>query len=128
MLKLERKAATFFTTALIMFLSVFSALGYGPWAHVKLHVFPGDEGMQFLDYFDFITNSVLMPVVAIATCVFIGWVVGPKSVVDECEADGRKMKSKAVYSVMVKYIAPALMTLLLVSEICRGLGIGGWKI
>ena len=128
MLKLERKAATFFTTALIMFLSVFSALGYGPWAHVKLHVFPGDEGMQFLDYFDFITNSVLMPVVAIATCVFVGWVVGPKSVVDECEADGRKMKSKAVYSVMVKYIAPALMTLLLVSEICRGLGIGGWKI
>ena len=128
MLKIERKAATFFTTALIMFLSVFSALGYGAWGHVKLHVFPNDGGMQFLDFFDFITNSVLMPVVAIATCIFVGWIMGPKSVVEECEADGNKMKAKGIYTVMVKYIAPALMVALLVSEICRALGIGGWKI
>ena len=128
MLKIERKAATFFTTALIMFLSVFSALGYGAWGHVKLHVFPNDGGIQFLDFFDFITNSVLMPVVAIATCIFVGWIMGPKSVVEECEADGNKMKAKGIYTVMVKYIAPALMVALLVSEICRALGIGGWKI
>ena len=128
MLLIERKAATFFTTALVMFLSVFSALGYGAWGHIKLHVFPGDNGMQFLDWFDFVTNSALMPIVAIATCIFVGWVMGPKAIIDECEADGRPMEHKSAYVVMVKYIAPALMLLLLISEVCRGLGIGGWKI
>jgi len=128
LLNIPRKASTFFTTAIIMFLSVFSALGYGPWAHVKLHVFPGDSGLQFLDYFDFITNSVMMPIVAIATCVFIGWIMGPQSIINECEANGHKMKAKAVYVFMVKYLAPALMVALLVSEVCRGLGLGGWKI
>ena len=128
LLKLERKVSTFFITAIIMFLSVFSALGYGVWGHVKMHVFPGDAGMPFLDYFDFMTNSVLMPVVAIATCIFIGWVMGPRFVIDECEADGHTMRGKAFYSFMVKYLAPALMVLLLVSEICRGLGLGGWNI
>ncbi len=128
MLKIGRKASTFFTTSLIMFLSVFSALGYGPWSHVKLHVFPNDGGMQFLDYFDFITNSVFMPIVAIVTCVFVGWVMGPKAIIAECEADGVKMHAKGVYAFMVKYLAPAFMVALLVSEVCRALGIGGWKI
>jgi NSS family neurotransmitter:Na+ symporter len=121
-MQMGRKTATFFTAALIMFLATFSALGYGPWADVKLF------GMQFLDFFDFFTNSALMPVVAAATCVFVGWILGPKSVVEECEADGQTMRTKAVYAFIVKYLAPALMVVLLVSEVCRALGIGGWKI
>ena len=119
---IERKAATFFTTALLLFLAVFSALGYGPWKAVTLC------GMQFLDFFDFITNSVLMPVTAAATCLFIGWVLKPEAIADEVEAEGRPFKAKALYAVMVKYFAPALVIAILVSEICRALGIGGWKI
>ena len=122
LLKLERKAATFFTAALIMFLSTFSAIGYGPWADVKLF------GMQFLDFFDFVTNSVLMPVVAAATCVFVGYVLGPHAVIDECQAEGAVFRAKGLYVVMVKYFAPVLVIAILVSEICRALGIGGWKI
>ena len=122
LLKLERKASTFFTSALIMFLATFSALGYGPWADVRLF------GMQFLDFFDFITNSVLMPVVAAATCVFVGYVLGPKAVVDECQAEGAVFKARGLYHAMVKYFAPILVVAILVSEICRALGIGGWKI
>ena len=122
LLKLDRKSATFFTGALIMFLATFSALGYGPWADVKLF------GMQFLDFFDFITNSVLMPVVAAATCVFVGYVLGPRAVIGECEAEGQAFHAKGLYAVMVKYFAPVLVIAILVSEICRALGIGGWKI
>ncbi len=121
-LHIERKSATFFTTALILFLASFSALGYGAWGDVKLF------GMQFLDFFDFITNSALMPIVAAATCVFVGYVLTPQSVIDEVECSGRPMKSKGLYVVMVKYVAPVLVVALLVSEICRALGIGGWKI
>ena len=122
LLKLERKAATFFTAALIMFLATFSAIGYGPWADVKLF------GMQFLDFFDFITNSVLMPVVAAATCVFVGYVLGPRAVIDECQAEGAAFRAKGLYVAMVKYFAPVLVIAILISEICRALGIGGWKI
>ena len=122
LLKLDRKSATFFTGALIMFLATFSAIGYGPWADVKLF------GMQFLDFFDFIPNSVLMPLVAAATCVFVGYVLGPRAVIGECEAEGQAFHAKGVYAVMVKYFAPVLVIAILVSEICRALGIGGWKI
>ena len=119
---IERKAATFFTSALILFLAVFSAIGYGPWAGVKLF------GMQFLDFFDFITNSALMPITAAVTCIFIGWILGPKAITDEVEEEGTKFLLKKFYTVMVKYFCPAFVTAILVSEICRALGIGGWKI
>ena len=121
-LHIERKSATFFTTALIMFLATFSAIGYGPWAEVKI------GGMPFLDFFDFITNSVLMPVTAAATCIFVGWILTPKSIIDEVETEGNVFKAKGLYVVMVKWFAPALVIAILVSEICRALGIGGWKI
>lgn len=122
-LKLGRKTATAFMATIIMFLSTFSALGYGAWSDIKLF-----RGMQFLDFFDFFTNSVMMPIVAIATCIFIGWFVGPKLVIDECEAEGSKFRVKRFYSFMVKYLAPILMLALLASEICRNLEIKGWSI
>ncbi len=126
LLHIERKPATFFTTALIMFLATFSAVGYGPWADVKIGW--GSHAMQFLDFFDFITNSVLMPIVAAATCVFVGWVLTPKAVIDECCAEGNTFKAKSLYVVMVKWFAPILVIAILVSEICRALGIKGWSI
>ena len=121
-LKIERKAATFFTAALIAFLATFSALGYGPWKDVTVF------GKQFLDFFDFVADSVLMPVVATATCIFVGWVLTPKAVVEEVEECGHTFRAKRLYVMVVKYIAPAFMTAILVSEVCRTLGIGGWSI
>ena len=122
LLHLERKAATFFTAAILMFLATFSALGYGPWGDITLFK------MQFLDFFDFITNSALMPVVATATCIFVGWVLKPKAVIDEVEEGGRTFRARGLYVVMVKYFAPAFMIAILVSEICRAFKIGGWSI
>ena len=121
-LHIERRAATFFTGTLVMFLATFSALGYGPWG--KVTVF----GQQFLDFFDFITNSVLMPIVAAATCIFVGWVLTPKSVIEEVETAGHVFKAKHFYAFMVKYLAPAFVIAILVSEVCRYYKIGGWSI
>ena len=107
---------------LVMFLATFSAIGYGPWA--KVTVF----GQQFLDFFDFITNSVLMPIMAAATCIFVGWVLKPKAVVNEVEVEGHVFKAKGLYVFMVKWLAPVLVIAILISEVCRYFKIGGWSI
>ena len=122
LLHLDRRSATTFTGAIILFLATFSALGYGPWADVTVC------GQQFLDFFDFITNSVLMPIVAAATCIFIGWVLKPKAIVDEVEAEGNPFRAKTLYRFMVKYFAPLFVIAILVSEVCRYFKIGGWSI
>ena len=122
LLHLDRRSATTFTGAIILFLATFSALGYGPWADVTVC------GQQFLDFFDFITNSVLMPIVAAATCIFIGWVLKPKAIVDEVEAEGNPFRAKTLYRFMVKYFAPLFVLAILVSEVFRYFGWYGWKI
>ena len=129
LLHIDRKSSTFFMGTLILFLATFSALGYGAWGDIRL--FKGvlsKDGLQSLDFFDFVTNSVLMPIVAVATCIAIGWVVKPKTLTDEIEQSGQVFRAKWLYGVMVKYIAPILMTVLLVEEVVRSLGIRGWKI
>ena len=122
LLQLTRRAATFFTGTLILFLATFSALGYGAWSDITVC------GQQFLDFFDFITNSVLMPIVAAVTCIFIGWVLKPRAIEDEVETEGNPFKSKVLYRFMVKYFAPLFVTAILVSEVCRYFKIGGWSI
>ncbi len=140
LLHIDRKPATFFTFFLIAFLAVFSAIGYGAWGKVTMSAalqnmgFAGEWAksaffsMQFLDFFDFITNSFLMPIVAAFTCLFVGWVVKTKAIEDEVLHGEAKFAAAGFYRVMVKFIAPALILAILVSEICRNLGIGGWKI
>ena len=121
-LAIGRKTATAVVTALVCVLEAFPALGYGVWGDVRLF------GLQFLDFLDFITNSVLMPVVAALTCVFIGWVVKPRAIIDEVESEGRCFRAKGLYVFMVKYFAPVFVIAILVSEVCRVVGLGGWSI
>ena len=73
-------------------------------------------GMQMLDFFDFITNSVIMPIVAFLTCVFVGYVVKPQVLIDEVELTG-KFKKKALFTFVIKYLAPICIIAILVSSI-----------
>jgi SNF family Na+-dependent transporter len=98
-----------------------SAFGYGRWSAFK------PFGLPALDFFDSSMN-VLTPIVAALICVFAGWVLRPKRILAECRRDGSAVGFKTFYAVMVKFIAPLLVLAILVSEICRTLGIGGWKI
>ena len=106
--------AAFATTAL---LSAPSALGYGLWSHVKLF-----RGMQFLDFFDFISNSVFMPLAAFATCIFVGWIAGPKLVLDEASKP-TPFRHRRLFVAMIRYIAPILLLAILVSSILHALGV-----
>ena len=69
-------------------LGTLSCLGYGPLAFVKI------IGMQFLDFFDFLTNSVMMPIAAIATCLLISRVVGTKKIEEEVLQEGGTFRKK----------------------------------
>ena len=70
--------------------------------------------MTFLDFFDFISNSILMPIVAALTCLFIGFIVGPKFITDEVESSG-SFKSKKMFIVLVKWICPIALVLILLT-------------
>ena len=78
--------------------------------------------MTILDFFDFLSNSVLMPIVAFLTCIFVGYVIGVKSIADEVGLNG-KFKLKKLFNVMIKYIAPLCLVSILVSSVLDGLGI-----
>ncbi len=119
---IKRNKVIFGMMIFVTALASLSAFGYGPWAAVKIF------GLQFLDFFDFITNSVLMPIVGALTCIFAGWVMKLKSITEEIELSGHPFRSRALYAVMVKWVAPMLIIAILISEICRAFGIGGWSI
>ncbi|MGN1036773.1 MAG: sodium-dependent transporter, partial [Ruminococcus sp.] len=69
-----------------------------------------------LDFFDFISNNIMMPVVALLTAILIGFVSKTKLVEDEVESSG-KFKSKKMYSFIIKYIVPVCMVIILVSSL-----------
>ena len=109
--KWNRKVACCVVFAGCIAVGLLSVLGYGPWSNVTI------IGMQFLDFFDFISNSVIMPIVALLTCIFIGYVIKPESVIEEVEYSGGKFKSKRLFVVMIKYIAPVFIVLILISSV-----------
>ena len=78
--------------------------------------------MSLLDFFDFVSNSVLMPIVAILTCIFVGFVIKPKAIIDEVEING-KFGIKKFYSVMIKYIAPVFLAAILIFAVMEAMGI-----
>ena len=81
-------------------------------------------GMSILDAMDFISNSVLMPIVALLTCIFVGFVIKPKAIIDEVEISGTEtFKNKAMFSFMIKWIAPIFLLAILISSILNALGI-----
>lgn len=114
--KLNHKTATLVCAAVIFLIGIPSCLGYGLWADITV------LKMQFLDFFDFISNSVLMPIAAIGTCIFIGHVVGTKVIEDEVESSGA-FKRKALFRVMIKWVAPVMLAAILAGELLKYFGI-----
>ena len=115
-IKVNRKIACTIVFAGSILLGLPSSLGFGIWSGIK------PLGMDILTFFDFISNSVMMPIVALLTCIFVGYIIKPKKIIDEVSASG-KFKRKQLFVVMVKYIAPVCIILILVSSVLSGLGI-----
>ena len=112
-LNYSRKKSSIIVTVYALILGVIVCLGYNK-LYFELKLPNGSTG-QILDVMDYLSNNIMMPVVAILTCILIGWVVKPKTVIDEVTLNGEKFGRKKLYIVMVKFIAPLLLTLLLLS-------------
>ncbi len=107
----SRTKAAIVETIIALVGGVFVCLGYNKLFFKK--VLPNGTTAQILDVLDYISNAVLMPLVALLTCVLIGWIAKPKTVIDEVEKNGEKMGRKVLYTVMIKFLAPIFMVILL---------------
>lgn len=111
----KRSSATLAVTIFILALGSFVSLGYGVLDSLR------PLGFQLLDFFDFVSNSILMPVVALLTCIFIGYIIKPKVIEDEVSING-EFKAKKFYEVIIKYIAPICLLAILIFSILENLG------
>lgn len=112
----SRKKATVFMTVIMIFLGTLSCLGYGPLADITV------IGMQFLDFFDFLTNSVMMPIAAIATCLLVSRVIGVEKIENEVTEGGHLFKRKVIFQFMIKYLCPIFAAIILVSSVANAFG------
>ncbi|MBO4979460.1 MAG: sodium-dependent transporter, partial [Clostridia bacterium] len=115
-LKLGRKASIFAVLGVSAVLGLLSSLGYSAWADVKI------IGMQFLDFFDFFSNSLLMPIVALATSIFVGFVLKPRTVIEEVELS-EKFKAKKLFTAVICYVAPVCILTILISSVLSAFGV-----
>ena len=79
-------------------------------------------GMQFLDFFDFLTNSVMMPIAAIATCLLVSRVIGVKGIEQEVLAEGGTFRRRKIFGVMIRYICPIFAIIILISSVANAFG------
>ena len=115
---MERKKATILVALGTAVVGILVCLGYNAlYFEAILPNTPAGKNAQILDILDYISNYVFMPVVAISTCIFIGWIVKPKTVIEEVTHGGFKFGREKLYVVMVKFITPALLTLLLLQAL-----------
>ncbi len=91
-------------------------LGYSLWDKVTI------GGLTILDMMDFITNSVLMPIGAMMTCIFVEYVIGVNVIHDEVKLSS-DFKRQKLFDIMIKYVAPILIAAILVSSVLEALGV-----
>lgn len=109
--KLSRTKSAVIATVYALVFGVLVCLGFNVLAFdIPL---PNGSTGQFLDVMDYVSNSVLMPFVALVTCIFIGWIVKPKFIIDEVTRNGEKFGRKTLYTIMIKFIAPVILFILL---------------
>ena len=115
---MERKKAGVLVFAVTAVVGILVCLGYNAlYFEAILPNTPAGKNAQILDILDYLSNYILMPVVSIATCIFIGWILKPKTVIDEVTYGGHKFGREKLYVVMIKFITPVLLTLLLLQAL-----------
>ena len=93
-----------------------SSLGYGPLANVTI------LGMQFLDFFDFLTNSVMMPIAAIASCILVSRVIGVDRIAEEVTLNDSPFRRRKVFNAMIRFLCPVFAAIILISSIANAFG------
>ena len=112
---MSRVKATVLETVIALAGGILVCLGYNKlYFDIEL---PNGAHAQILDIMDYISNNCLMPLVAIGTCILIGWVVKPGTIIDEAEKTGCRFGRKQLYIIMIRYVAPVLLLILLLKSI-----------
>ncbi len=109
--KVKRIPACLIVIAFSLAMGMLSVLGFGVWSGVK----PFGKS-DILTFFDFLSNNIMMPVVALITCILIGYVAKTKYVEDEVQLNS-EFKSKKMYRIMIKYVAPVFMVVIFLSSV-----------
>ena len=112
----HRHQATLLVFGMTTVVALPSTLGFGLWSGIT------PLGMDFLTFFDFVSNSVLMPIVAFLTCIFIGFVIKPKAIIEEVKISS-PFKNERLFTLMIKYIAPICIIIILISSVLSAFGI-----
>ena len=115
-LKWSRKKSTVLIGVIVIALGSLSSLGYGPLAGVTI------IGMQFLDFFDFLTNSVMMPIAALMTSLLVSRVVGIDRIEEEIRHGENSFRRKKIFVVMIKYLCPIFTMIILASSVANAFG------
>ena len=109
--RMPRHKAVITESVLAMAIAVIVCFGYNIFYFETS--LPNGASAQILDIMDYLSNNILMPVVAIATCILVGWIVKPEVIIGECEKNGETLGRKGLYRVMICVVAPALLLILL---------------
>lgn len=112
----SRRRATVLVGVIMIALGSLSSLGYGPLVGIKI------IGMQFLDFFDFLTNSVMMPIAAMLTSLFVSRIVGMKRMEEEIMHGESTFRRKKIFIVMIKYLCPVFALIILISSVANAFG------
>lgn len=113
----SRHKATLIVFICAVAIGILPCLGFGVLDFIHI------GAMTILDIMDFVSNSILMPICALFTCILIGFVVKPKAVIDEATRNGEKFKSRNLFVVVIKWVSPICLVLILISSILDALGI-----
>lgn len=113
-----RKKALVIVTVFLFVAAFIVNMGYSGLSFIQ----PLGEGSSILDFLDFISNSVMMPIAAIMTCVFVGWIIKPKAIIDEVR-ESAPFKAAGAWTAMIKYIAPICIVLILVTYVAQTFGL-----
>jgi len=117
---IRRKLAIGIASVLLVALGMMSVLGFGPW---YFDIGPFSQGAGWLGVFDSLTNSVLMPIIAILTCVFIGYIIKITVITDEVKENGVVFRFEKPFTYLIKYICPVLLVFMLVFGLLDMFGI-----
>ena len=114
---LSRKKSTLIIFIEILVFDIPCCLGFSILDFIK------PLGMDsILDFFDFISNSVMMPVAALCTCFLIVKIIGFDKITAEIKRSS-KFKREKIFRFCIRYLAPLFLMIILVSSIANAFGL-----
>ena len=114
----SRRKALIAVMAWVVIAGIFINAGYNGLSFIQ----PLGEGSSILDLADFVSNSVLMPIVAFLTLVFVGWIIKPKVLIDEIKQSS-PFKAEKLWVFMIKFVCPVLVAIIFVAYVGAQFGV-----